>query len=117
MDDVIDRSGIERTYEVIAPHVRHTPVLDLDGVTLKLEQLQHGGSFKARGAIANLLLRDVPSAGVAPTIASSAANSVNGVAGRGVRKSGTHRRGATSASSISTSPRRQAAADARRHGR
>jgi len=26
MDDVIDRSGIERTYEVIAPHVRHTPV-------------------------------------------------------------------------------------------
>ena len=64
MDDVIDRSGIERTYEVIAPHVRHTPVLDLDGVTLKLEQLQHGGSFKARGAIANLLLRDVPSAGV-----------------------------------------------------
>ena len=31
---------------------------------LKLEQLQHAGSFKARGAIANLLLRDVPAAGV-----------------------------------------------------
>jgi threonine dehydratase len=64
MDYAIDRCGIERTYEVIAPHVRHTPVLDLDGVTLKLEQAQHAGSFKARGAMANLLLRDVPAAGV-----------------------------------------------------
>jgi threonine dehydratase len=38
----------------------------LDGVTLalKLELLQHSGSFKARGAFANLLLRQVPSAGV-----------------------------------------------------
>ena len=33
-------------------------------VTLKLEQLQCAGSFKARGAFANLLLRDVPAAGV-----------------------------------------------------
>jgi threonine dehydratase len=32
---------------------------------LKLEQLQHTGSFKARGAFANLLLRDVPDVGVA----------------------------------------------------
>ncbi len=31
---------------------------------LKLELLQHSGSFKARGAFANLLLRDVPAAGV-----------------------------------------------------
>ena len=31
---------------------------------LKLEHLQHGGSFKARGAFANLLLRDIPAAGV-----------------------------------------------------
>jgi threonine dehydratase len=31
---------------------------------LKLEQLQHSGSFKARGAFANLLLREVPAAGV-----------------------------------------------------
>ena len=29
---------------------------------LKLETLQHTGSFKARGAFANLLLRDVPEA-------------------------------------------------------
>jgi threonine dehydratase len=31
---------------------------------LKLEHLQHGGSFKTRGAFANLLLREVPAAGV-----------------------------------------------------
>nr|MDQ3578645.1 threonine/serine dehydratase [Actinomycetota bacterium] len=52
----VDRAGIERTYEVIAPHVRRTPVLELEpGLTLKLEQLQHAGSFKTRGAMANLL--------------------------------------------------------------
>jgi len=33
-------------------------------VTFKLELLQHSGSFKARGAFANLLLRQVPQAGV-----------------------------------------------------
>lgn len=38
----------------------------LDGVSivLKLELLQHTGSFKPRGAFANLLTRDVPPAGV-----------------------------------------------------
>jgi threonine dehydratase len=34
-------------------------------VTFKLEFLQHTGSFKARGAMLNLLTRDVPPAGVA----------------------------------------------------
>ena len=33
-------------------------------VTFKLEMLQHSGSFKARGAFANLLLRKPPAAGV-----------------------------------------------------
>jgi len=33
-------------------------------LALKLELLQHSGSFKARGAFANLLLRKVPKAGV-----------------------------------------------------
>jgi threonine dehydratase len=33
-------------------------------LVLKLEQLQHSGSFKARGAFANLTLREVPAAGV-----------------------------------------------------
>lgn len=67
--EAITRDEIARTYETIRPYVRRTPVieLDLDGqpVTLKLEQLQCAGSFKARGAFASLLLRDVPSAGVA----------------------------------------------------
>jgi threonine dehydratase len=64
MPDPIDRAAVEATYRAIHPHVRRTPVLDLDGVTLKLEHLQCSGSFKARGAIANLLLRDIPAAGV-----------------------------------------------------
>jgi threonine dehydratase len=40
-------------------------------LTLKLEHLQHSGSFKARGAFANLLTRQVPAAGV---IAASGGN-------------------------------------------
>jgi len=50
-----------------SPYLRRTPVVQLDlagPVTLKLEQLQCAGSFKARGAFTNLLLRDVPPAGV-----------------------------------------------------
>jgi threonine dehydratase len=59
---------IRRAYASIGTYLRRTPVvaLDLGGpVTLKLEQLQCAGSFKARGAFTNLLLRDVPPAGVA----------------------------------------------------
>jgi threonine dehydratase len=53
--------------------VRVTPIVELDGedfglehfsLTLKLEHLQHSGSFKARGAFANLLMRKIPDAGV-----------------------------------------------------
>lgn len=61
----IDRSGIADTAAAIAPYVRHTPVLEVDDVALKLELLQHAGSFKARGAFSNLLSRRVPEAGVA----------------------------------------------------
>jgi threonine dehydratase len=59
--------------QAIRPHIRRTPVVELDGrdlglgafpLTLKLELLQHSGSFKARGAFANLLLRPVPEIGV-----------------------------------------------------
>jgi threonine dehydratase len=48
-------------------------VIEVDGadlglsaasVVLKLESLQHAGSFKTRGAFAHLLTRDVPAAGV-----------------------------------------------------
>ncbi|TPL87353.1 threonine/serine dehydratase [Mesorhizobium sp. B2-3-12] len=57
----------------IRPYIRHTPVLRVDmadfdrpplAVDLKLECLQHSGSFKARGAFTNLLERPVPEAGV-----------------------------------------------------
>jgi threonine dehydratase len=64
----IARDDIHRVYDMIRPYVRRTPVVQLDlpgPVTLKLEQLQCAGSFKARGAFTNLLLRDMPPAGVA----------------------------------------------------
>lgn len=69
----IDRRQITDTYQLIRPYIRRTPVVEvagadfgLDGVSvvLKLELLQHSGSFKPRGAFANLLMRDVPPAGV-----------------------------------------------------
>jgi threonine dehydratase len=74
----ITSATIRRTYEVIKPYIRRTPILEMDsgdltipgggppgiGLVLKLEQLQRGGSFKTRGAFANLLLRGVPAAGV-----------------------------------------------------
>jgi len=69
----ISRDSIAATARLIAPHVRRTPVIDVRGedlgllastLTLKLESLQRAGSFKARGAFANLLMRTVPEAGV-----------------------------------------------------
>ena len=60
----ICRESIERVARIIAPHVRRTPVIDLDRAALKLELLQHAGSFKTRGAFANLLSREVPASGV-----------------------------------------------------
>lgn len=70
---MLTAAAVARTREVIASRLRRTPVLHLDRaelglapgpLVLKLEQLQHAGSFKARGALANLLLRPVPEAGV-----------------------------------------------------
>jgi threonine dehydratase len=70
---VIDREVIKATYDIILPYIRQTPVIAINGadfglasfpLTLKLEQLQHAGSFKTRGAFANLLLRDIPEEGV-----------------------------------------------------
>jgi len=69
----IDRESIARTYGLIRSHVRRTPILEAGGdefglgdfrVMFKLELLQHTGSFKARGAFANLLTRETPAAGV-----------------------------------------------------
>jgi threonine dehydratase len=69
----ISRDSIAATARLIAPHIRRTPVIDVRGedfglppsaLTVKLESLQHAGSFKARGAFANLLMRTIPEAGV-----------------------------------------------------
>ena len=69
----IDKEAIASTYQLIRPYVRRTPAVEVDGadfglpgisVTFKLEMLQHSGSFKARGAFTNLLMREVPPAGV-----------------------------------------------------
>ena len=71
----IDRDRIALTERIIRPHIRRTPVIEVDladfgagesrPLTLKLELLQHAGSFKTRGAFANVLTRQVPAAGVA----------------------------------------------------
>jgi threonine dehydratase len=62
---MVNRELIAAIEPVIRPHIRRTPVIEAEGVTFKLELLQHSGSFKARGAFANLLARDLPPAGVA----------------------------------------------------
>ena len=69
------QNDIRAAYARIKSHVRRTPMIRVDagdfGVTLshplalKLEFLQHTGSFKPRGAFNNLLSRPVPAAGVA----------------------------------------------------
>jgi threonine dehydratase len=67
------RDAIARNYEIIRPYVRRTPTIAVDGadfgmpaapLSLKLELMQHTGSFKARGAITNMLARAIPPAGV-----------------------------------------------------
>jgi threonine dehydratase len=64
------RNEIIAAGDRIAGHIRRTPVmtLDLPGVAgtveLKLEHVQHTGSFKARGSFNSLLSLDVPKGGV-----------------------------------------------------
>jgi threonine dehydratase len=69
----ITRATIDAVHKTIAPYVRETPVVTVEArdfglsgapIAFKLELLQHAGSFKPRGAFANLLLREVPKAGV-----------------------------------------------------
>ena len=54
----------------IDPHIRRTPVMEVDNLipgldlALKLEHLQHTGSFKPRGAFNSLLTTSVPQAGI-----------------------------------------------------
>jgi threonine dehydratase len=82
----VDRDRIAATEPVIRPYIRRTPVIEVRGrdfvtmgkalgldvtpaiadatLVFKLELMQAAGSFKARGAFANLTLRTVPPAGV-----------------------------------------------------
>src|ERR1041384_1904881 len=69
----ITRERIQATERIIRPYIRRTPILEVDGadfgldsipITLKLELLQHAGSFKPRGAFTNILTRDIPAVGV-----------------------------------------------------
>ncbi|HEY1488136.1 MAG TPA: threonine/serine dehydratase [Micromonosporaceae bacterium] len=55
----------------IAVHIRTTPIVRTADLTLKLECLQHTGSFKPRGAFNRILSQSVPAAGV---IAASGGN-------------------------------------------
>lgn len=68
-----DRTSILAAEPVIRPHIRTTPVFStgaadfgLTGapISLKLEFMQHSGTFKARGAFANLLMREGAQHGV-----------------------------------------------------
>ena len=78
--ELVTREQVSAAYERIRRYVRYTPVSPLEAgslvqgdaeITLKLELLQHTGSFKARGAFSKLLASDVPRAGV---IAASGGN-------------------------------------------
>lgn len=72
---MIDRKLVAAAAQRISPYIRHTPVMrgmfGDDAVALKLELLQHAGSFKSRGAFNRLLSAHVPAAGV---IAASGGN-------------------------------------------
>jgi threonine dehydratase len=70
------KQDIIATERIIRPYIRHTPIVttaasDFNAgaqtdarVTIKLELMQYAGSFKTRGAFANLLMRAIPDAGV-----------------------------------------------------
>ena len=72
-DHSIASEAISATADIIRPYIRRTPIVAIDAgdfglptrpLTFKLELLQHAGSFKPRGAFANLLTREIPAAGV-----------------------------------------------------
>lgn len=73
MSTEITQDRIAQAETLIRPFIRRTPVLPVDlkdfggkamPVDLKLELLQHSGSFKVRGAFTSLLTHSVPGAGV-----------------------------------------------------
>jgi threonine dehydratase len=69
---MIGHREVAAAWQLIRPHVRRTPVIELPAgalglsspLALKLEMMQPGGSFKARGAFHKLLASSVPAAGI-----------------------------------------------------
>src|SRR5207244_8797239 len=70
---IINQDDIAQAERLIRPHVRRTPVIEVNAadfglaaarLCFKLELFQHAGSFKTRGAFTNLLTRKIPRAGV-----------------------------------------------------
>ncbi|BCL84088.1 serine/threonine dehydratase [Ktedonobacteria bacterium brp13] len=76
---MISRIDIEHAAQRIGGYVRQTPIMQLERqaweidaqVILKLEQFQHTGSFKARGAFNRMLAQSIPASGI---IAASGGN-------------------------------------------
>jgi threonine dehydratase len=73
-DPEIEAEQIMAVERRIRAFIRRTPVLELNAqdfrlgdfrLFLKMESLQYAGSFKTRGAFANLCLRDIPTSGIA----------------------------------------------------
>ena len=68
----VTRFDVETAAETIAPHIRRTPVIELEpgafglaaSLILKLELLQHTGSFKPRGAFNRMLTAEIDESGV-----------------------------------------------------
>jgi threonine dehydratase len=69
----ITRERIIAAHQLIRPHVRRTPIVEVAGsdfglgadkIVFKLELLQHSGSFKVRGAFSNLVTHTIPAAGI-----------------------------------------------------
>jgi threonine dehydratase len=69
----ITLARIRETEPLIRPYIRTTPILEVlagdfelnfERLLFKLELCQHTGSFKVRGAFANLLTRELPAVGV-----------------------------------------------------
>lgn len=68
-----DRAAVVAAEAVIRPHIRRTPVIQIEAadfgfsgapLAFKLEFMQHSGTFKARGAFANMLMREGAERGV-----------------------------------------------------
>ncbi len=68
----VTRRDVDAAADAISPFVRSTPVIEIPGhdigidatITLKLEYLQHSGSFKARGAAHFLATQPIADGGI-----------------------------------------------------